>query len=192
MSMLCSLYRLTLEEAASVQTFPDAAGELLGHTPPPPKVGFLSKVFGKSQKEVPASREKLQPVGESDTFNLDQAWHILHYLFTGGAEEGKWPAAFIMSGGQEVGPDLGYGAPRLLTSEQSSEVAAFLNAQTLQSLDDAYSTQGIEAAQIYWQASSDPAERQRELGELWGVVQELRIFIGHFAQTGNSALVHIY
>lgn len=192
MSLFCSLYRLTLEEAASVQTFPGAAGELLGYTPPPPKVSFLSKVFRKSQKEGPTSREKLQPVGEKDTFNLDHAWHILHYLFTGGTEDGKWPAAFIMSGGQEVGPDLGYGAPRLLTSEQSREVAAFLNAQTFQSLDAAYSTQDIEAAQVYWKASSGRAERQRQIGELWGVVQELRIFIGHLAQTGNSALVHIY
>ncbi|MES2840018.1 MAG: YfbM family protein [Pseudomonadota bacterium] len=192
MSMLCSLYRLTIEEAENVQNFPEAAGELLGYTPHPPRVSFLAKVLGKSPKEVPSSSRKLQPVGEEDTFNLNQAWHILHYLFTGGTEEGKWPATFIMSGGQEVGPDLGHGAPRLLTSEQSKEVAAFLDAQTFQSLEAAYCIHDIEAAQVYWKASSDPAERQRQLGELWIVVQGLRNFIGQLAQTGNLALVHVY
>jgi hypothetical protein len=192
MSMLCSLYRLTAEQAASVQTFPDAAGELLGYTPPPQKVSFFSKVFGRPLKEASPSTGRLQPIGESETFDLGQAWHILHYLFTGSADEGKWPRGFIMSGGREVGPDLGYGAPRLLTPEQSKEVETFLITQSLQSLDAAYITQDIEGSQVYWKASSDPAVRRRQIEDLWGVVQRLRTFIGQLAQTGNSALVYIY
>jgi hypothetical protein len=192
MSMLCSLYRLTDAEAASVQAVPDAAGELLGYTPPPRKVSFLSKVFGQSRKDPPPSRKKLQPIGENETFDLGQAWHVLHYLFTGSTDGGKWPAAFIMSGGQEVGPDLGYGSPRLLTPEQSRDVAAFLSAQTFQSFDAAYIAQDIEAAQVYWKASTEPADRQRQLEELWGVAQDLQVFVGNLAQTRSPALVHIY
>ncbi len=192
MSMLCSVYRLTAEQATSVQTFPDAAGELLGYEPPPPKVSFFSKVLGKPLKEVSPYRVKLQPIGESEIFELGQAWHILHYVFTGSADEGKWPGAFIMSGGREVGPDLGYGAPRLLTPEQSKEVATFLNAQSLQLLDAAYVTQDIAASQVYWKASSDPAARQRQIKDLWGVVQRFRTFIGQLSQSGDSALIYIF
>jgi hypothetical protein len=192
MSMLCSLYRLTAEQANAVQSFPDAASELLGYEPPVPKVSFLSKVFGKHRKEATPSRAKFQPISESETFDLHQAWHVLHYLFTGSAEEGKWPGGFIMSGGQELGPDLGYGAPRLLTPEQLKEVAAFLNTQSLQTLDAACISQDIDAAQVYWRVSSDPTDRQRQVEELWDIVQQLRTFIGQLAQTGNSALVYIY
>ena len=97
-----------------------------------------------------------------------------------------------MSGGQEVGHDLGYGAPRLLTPEQSKEVATFLNAQSLQLLDAAYITQDITASQVYWKASLDPAARQRQIEDLWGVVHRLRTFFGQLSQSGDSALVYIY
>ena len=97
-----------------------------------------------------------------------------------------------MSGGREVGPDLGYGAPRLLTPEQTKQVATFLNAQSLQSLDAAYSLQDIAASQVYWKASSDPAARQRQIEDLWGVVLGLRTFIGQMAEMGNSAIISIY
>ncbi len=192
MSMSCSLYRLTAEQAKAVQSFPDAVSELLGYEPPAPKVSFFSKLFRSSLQEVPSSRARLQPIGESETFDLGHAWHVLHYLFTGSADEGKWPAAFIMYGGQELGPDLGYGAPRLLTAEQSTEIAAFLIAQSIHSMNAAYISQDIESAKVYWKAALDPSDRQRQVDELWGLVQELRLFIGQLAETRSSALVHIY
>ena len=192
MSMSCSLYRLTEAEATSARDHPDVAGELLGYAPAPPKIGLLSKLFGKSKEQLPPSREKLSPIGEAETFELGQAWHILHYLFTGSPEGGSWPAAFIMSGGQEVGQDFGYGAPRLITPEQSQEVAAFLNAQTFQSLGAAYVPQDIEAAQVYWRVSMEPAERRRQVEELWTVTQGLQAFFEQVASARGSILIHIY
>jgi hypothetical protein len=44
MSMLCSLYRLTAEQANAVQTFPDAASELLGYEPIPSNRAINEKV----------------------------------------------------------------------------------------------------------------------------------------------------
>lgn len=129
---------------------------------------------------------------EAETFELGHAWHILHYLFTGSPEGGPWPAAFIMSGGQEVGQDFGYGAPRLFTPEQSQEVAAFLNAQSLRSLGAAYVPQDIEAAQVYWKTSTEPAELRRQVEELWTVTQGLQAFFNEPASARGSILVHIY
>nr|NJM01253.1 YfbM family protein [Desulfobacula sp.] len=192
MSMLCSLYRIPPEQIPKLKDSPDAVGELFGLTTPPPKVSFLSKLFGKSPKNTSPSERKFEPIAESDTFELDQAWHILHFLFSGSNAEGELPAAFLMSGGEEVGPDLGYGPTRLLAPKLSQLVAAFLDAQSFQRLDAAYVTSKIEAAEIYWQASSEPTERQRQVEELWGVVMELRTFFDRTARTGNAILVSIY
>ena len=192
MSMLCSLYRITPEQAARLDDIPDAVSELLGFSTPPPKVGFLSRLFGKSPIESFPAERKFEPVSESDTFELDQAWHILHFLFSGSNTESKWPAGFLMSGGEEIGPDHGYGPARLLSPDLSLAVATFLDAQSFKALDAAYVTSEIESAEIYWPASSESIERQRQVEELWCVTNELRTFFERTAQAGNATLVSIY
>lgn len=198
MSMLCSLYRISPELVTRLKNSPDVVGELLGLTAPPPKVGFLSKLFGKPTKQTHSSGPKFEPVAKADTFELDQAWHILHYLFSGSSAEGPWPSGFVMSGGEEVGPDQGYGPVRLLDPELSRAVATFLDAQSLEKLDASYVVSDIEAAEIYWQASSDDTERQRQrqrqrqVQELWRMVQELRAFFEHTVRAGHATLVSIY
>jgi hypothetical protein len=192
MSMLCSLYRITPEQALWLTDFPGAVGELLGFTTPPPKVSFLSKLFGKSPKVHAPSERRFEPIPEGDTFELNQAWHILHFLFSCSNAEGELPAAFIMYGGEEIGPDHGYGPTRLLTPELSRDIATFLDAQSFKTLNAAYVATKIEAAEIYWQASSEPTERQRQIEELWGVVEELRGFFEQTTQAGNATLVSIY
>lgn len=191
MSMLCSLYRITPEQHTRLREFPEAVGELLGLSTPPAKVSFLSRLIGKSPSAPPVER-KFEPVAESDTFELDQAWHILHFLFSGSNTEGEQPAAFLMSGGEQLGPDLGYGPTRLLAPESSRAVATFLENQSFQSLDAAYVTDSIEAAEIYWQASSEPTERQRQLEELWGMVKDLRAYFENAVRADNAILVSIY
>ncbi len=192
MSMLCSLYRITPEQATKLKVCPDSVGELVGFTALPPKISFLSKLFGKSPKQSPSSVRIFEPIVETDTFELNQAWHILHFVFSGTNVEGPWPSGFLMSGGEEVGPDLGYGPIRLLAPELSRAVATFLDAQSFRLLDSAYVTSEIEAAEIYWQASSDDSERQRQVEGLWSVVKELQIFFEHTVRAGNATLVSIY
>lgn len=193
MSMLCSLYRITPDQILRLKAFPDTVGELLGFTPPtPPKVSFLSKLFGKPAKRPPALERKFEPIAENDTFELNQAWHILHFLFSGSNAEGKWPATFLMFGGEEIGPDQGYGPARLLAPELSREIATFLNNQSFKTLDAAYVANEIEAAEIYWQASSEPMERQRQVEELWSVISDLQAFFEHTVQAGSPTLVSIY
>lgn len=192
MSMLCSLYRITPEQVTKLKAFPGALGELVGFTAPPPKISFLSKLFGKSPSQPPPSEQRFEPIAEADTFELDQAWHILHFLFCGTNAEGPWPSGFLMSGGEEVGPDQGYGPIRLLAPQLSRDVATFLDAQSFQLLESAYVTSEIEAAEIYWQASSDEAERQRQVEELWNMIKELQAFFEHTVRAGNASLISIY
>lgn len=193
MSMLCNLYRIAPGQIPKLKARPDAVGELLDLTPPPsPKVSFVSRLLGRPAKQAPTPKREFAPIAGDDILELDQAWHILHFLFSGSNAEGSWPSAFLMSGGEEIGPDHGYGAARLLTPALSREISAFLDTQSLKALDAAYVASEIEAAEIYWRASPEPTERQRQVDELWSVVSGLQTFFERTVQANSATLVSIY
>jgi Domain of unknown function (DUF1877) len=66
--------------------------------------------------------------------NLEKAWHGLHYLLTGSTDGGPLPLSFIFAGGQDVGPDLGYGPARLLSAKFVKELDSSLNGLTIDEL----------------------------------------------------------
>ncbi len=100
--------------------------------------------------------------------------------------------SFIMSGGQEVGEDLGYGPARLFQANDLKEIATFLSKQTRQSLNLAYNAERIENAKIYWQAASDSDERQSQIDELWSITQGMREFLDITLQAKKSILIQIF
>lgn len=192
MSMLCNIYRITPEQAEHLKRLPDAVGDLLGLEAPAPRRGFFSRLFGKPAGPPAAVSGKLEPVSAANTFELEQTWHILHFLLSGGNAEGPWPLAFLMSGGVEVGPDLGYGAARLFNPAHTREITAFLGSVSLQMLEAAYIPEAIEAAEIYWRPSTDTQEQRQQLDDLWRVLAELRAFYETASQAGNATLISIY
>ncbi|WP_424360464.1 DUF1877 family protein [Methylocystis parvus] len=66
--------------------------------------------------------------------DLHGAWRMLHFLFTGDAFEGALPAATLLAGGREVGEDLGYGPPRMLSIDETAAFSRFLEALDLDAL----------------------------------------------------------
>jgi hypothetical protein len=60
--------------------------------------------------------------------DLDKAWHGIHYLLTGLAEGGPEPQSLAVFGGEEFGPEVGYGPARFLTADQVRHVAETLGA----------------------------------------------------------------
>ena len=58
--------------------------------------------------------------------DLHKSWHILHYALTGRAEGGALPAATLLSGGTEIGRDLGYGRARIVAASATSAFATYL------------------------------------------------------------------
>lgn len=192
MSMLCNVYRIRPEQAEYLTHFPDAVSDLLGFEAPAPKRGFFSRLFGKPAVPPAAASGKFEPVSAANTFELEQAWHILHFLLSAGNAEGPWPMAFLMSGGVEVGPDLGYGAARLISPAHTREITAFLGAVSFGMLEAAYIPETIKAAEIYWRPSSDAVEQRQQLDDLWRVLEELRAFCEAASEGGDAILVSIY
>jgi hypothetical protein len=106
----------------------------------------------------------LYPEDDDDpagSFDVDKAWHGLHYLLTGTADGGEGPAALAILGGEEIGEDLGMGPARFLTPSQVREVAAALAGITDAELRARFDPQRMQALDIYpdviWVRDGDDA-----------------------------------
>ena len=86
--------------------------------------------------------------GEPENYaEIDKAWHGIHYLLTGTADEGAPPLSWAVMGGTEVGEDMGYGPARMLTSEQVKAISNALPSE--ETFTASYAPEAMEAAQVY-------------------------------------------
>jgi len=96
--------------------------------------------------------ELLYPDDDGDppnSFDVDKAWHGLHYLLTGEAEGGPAPLSLAILEGAEIGPELDFGPARYLTPEEVGAVAQALAALTPASLAERYNSRDMREKQIY-------------------------------------------
>jgi hypothetical protein len=112
-----------------------------------------SEALLKLQEEPDRIEEYLYPDdSESEPPNyidIDKAWHGIHYLLTGLADGGALPQSLAVIGGQEFGPDVGYGPARFLTAEQVRSVATSLSGISEEALSQRFNPKDMEAKQIY-------------------------------------------
>ena len=81
--------------------------------------------------------------------DVDKAWHGIHYLLTGQADGGPRPLSLAVFGGEEFGPEIGYGSARFLTSSQVAEVAEALSELSVDALSQRFNPKDMEAKKIY-------------------------------------------
>lgn len=72
-------------------------------------------------------------VTRPEFLDLDKSWHILHTVISGSPDAGDGPAAALL-GGEEFGPDSGYGPARLLRHDAVSAFADVLEPLDVESL----------------------------------------------------------
>jgi Domain of unknown function (DUF1877) len=82
-------------------------------------------------------------------FDVDKAWHGIHYLVTGQAYGGAYPLSLATTGGEEFGPEIGYGPARFLTASQVVEVSEAISSLTVDVLNHRFNPQDMEAKKIY-------------------------------------------
>ena len=87
--------------------------------------------------------------GPEGEFDVDKAWHGLHYLFTGTSDGGEPPIAWAIFGDAELGADLGMGGSNFLTPEQVRDVAAALAGFTEDELRQNFNPEQMQAFDIY-------------------------------------------
>lgn len=192
MSMLCTLSRVTPEQVEAMRRDPAAAAGLLHDTlfQPRPKPGLFARLLGRPAP--PAAQPSVCWIGPGQQYALDKQWHVLHFLLTGQAEGGDFPAAFLCEGGEELGVDLGYGPPRLFTHEQARRIASHLDSVTPAQLRARYSAAEIERQGIYWQAPASVDEQDEDLEALHETTVEAARFIGETARLGRGLVIEIH
>jgi hypothetical protein len=120
------------------------------------------------------------------SYDLDKAWHGIHWLLTGSAEPTGDVLSDAVLGGEEVGDDLGYGAPRLLTAGRVADVADALAGVDADVLHARFDPEAMRAAQVYpdvWDREDDSLE-----GWLLGELDGLRGFY-RAAATAEQAVI---
>jgi hypothetical protein len=122
---------------------------------------------------------------DRDVLNLQKSWHTLHYLMTGSALPVDSPVGRAILGGQELGPDLGYGPGRILTPEQVREVAESLNQLAKEDLVRRSNLSSMVAAEIYACRDSGDLDLAQEY------LPQLQLFYDEAASAGYAMLLYI-
>jgi len=151
------------------------------------KGGFFS-FFKKKKKEEPADNWKPEDPGAE--FDVDKAWHGIHFLLTGSAWEGSGPEAFILAGGTEIGDvDVGYGPARAYKSKEVHAIAERLKTIEKKSLEKGCDKKAFFENEIYpeiW--DEEPADC---FGYLMEYFEILKQFIIKAAEDNKALIVYL-
>jgi Domain of unknown function (DUF1877) len=55
---------------------------------------------------------------------MDKEWGGIQFLLNGDPDSTKGPYGQVIFGGQEIGPNMGYGPARVLNAKQVAEIAS--------------------------------------------------------------------
>jgi hypothetical protein len=189
MSMIGCFYALKDEDLEAIIEQP-ARIKSLWDAPiiQPKQPSLIGKLFGvKAVAPPPEAKDAWKPSETPQEFDVDKAWHGIHFLLTGSDWEGEGPLAFILHGGREINEDLGYGPPHGFTSAEVKEISKALDAVNVQDLCDKADLGQFKANEIYpeiW----DSEPREECLGYIGESLKELRQFVSQTA-SANKALI---
>ncbi len=125
--------------------------------------------------------------GQIPSVHLEKAWHGLHFLLTGSAGESGVPLGFLLEGGQEVGEDDGYGAPRLFQPGEVQQINAALAPISDDELWGRFDPELMEAEDIYPCIWDEKEEELRD--EYLTYFHELKKVVAQAAEGGMGLLV---
>jgi hypothetical protein len=150
------------------------------------------RVLAPDDPEMHPARPMELAAGESNSTDLDKAWHGIHYLLTGTEWEGTGPAAFLLAGGKEVGDvDVGYGPARALSASEvraAHEHLAGLGDAELRSRFDPADMMEKDIYPTIWDRASEDDDT---LGYLMEFVGILRSFLAETVARKRGLLIHI-
>lgn len=110
----------------------------------------LNTLLEDPQSALDGLLEADEEAGGAGQFDIDKAWHGIHYLLNGEAWGGSGPLFGAVLGGTELeGTEIGYGPARYLTPQQVAATAAALAAVTAEDLRSKYDPGAMDAAQVY-------------------------------------------
>ena len=147
------------------------------------KPSFLGALLGKGRRSVPEVDDLALGNAEGLSTELDKAWHGIHYLLTGTADEGEPPWSFLVSGGRTVGDiEVGYGPARVFTSAETDVISKAIVPLTDDELRGRFSPADMTAKKIYPSIWSRGSPDQETIGYLLEYFAQLRGFLRQAAE----------
>jgi hypothetical protein len=158
--------------------------------------GFLARLFGARPADDPTSATPAPPLalsaGEGVFSDLGKAWHGIHFLVTGTADDGEPPLNFLVAGGTYVGhEDVGYGPARVFSAAESREIAAKLGGIDDDELRRRFAPEAMMAAKIYPEIWDRDPEDDDTLGYLMENVGTLREALATVTGNGHGLMVFL-
>lgn len=186
--MIGVFYAVRDDDLEVIVATPSLVHRLSDEPMPARKPSFLSRLFGG--KSATPRLEDWQPSAETEAFDVDKAWHGIHFLLTGSAWEGDGPLAFILHGGREITEDLGYGPPHGFTSAEVKTIDGALQKIDPAALFERADPQDFAKHEIYPEVwTREPKESC--IGYVIGYLNDLKRFIGDVTRSGRGLVIYI-
>jgi Domain of unknown function (DUF1877) len=165
----------------------------------PPKA-LTEKLKKEGQVDLGANRELMNElnswaehrkaeVGDTEV-DLDKAWHGISYLLTGSAAPNGTLASKVIWGGEDIGPDQGYGPAQLLAPEEVKAIAQLLEQTSPEMLRERFKPKEMTRAGVYpgviWERDGDEA-----LKYVLEYYNKLVAFYKRAAQRGQAVIFAI-
>ncbi len=152
---------------------------------------FPRLVRGDSDSDDRGDRSAGAGVVRSDAVRgeLEKSWHGLHFVLTGRADDAPAPLGYLLSGGEEVGEDLGYGSARFLNSSQVKALRDALRPFDEAEFDRRFDVKAMERAQLYPNCWDE--DRDDLLEEFDSYLRELQRDLDATVAAGEGLLIAI-
>lgn len=128
---------------------------------------------------------------ENCEFNLDKAWHGIHFLLCGSAWRGAFPLGFILVGGTPVGEvDLGNGPARVFRPAEVAEIAEALELINRTDLRSRFNAKVFAKNEIYPDIWREPRDQCLDSYVL-DYFDALKEFVFSARDAGNGLIVYL-
>jgi hypothetical protein len=135
------------------------------------------------------AEQRKAEVGDTEV-DLDKAWHGISYLLTGSAEPNGTLASKVIWGGEDIGPNQGYGPAQLLSPEDVKAIAHLLEQTAPEMLRGRFRQKEMTRAGVYpsviWERDGEEA-----LGYVLDYYKKLVAFYKRAAERGQAVIFAI-
>lgn len=147
----------------------------------------VDKPRAERLRDLEDDEEFFQELEGARRLGIGQAWHGLHYLLTGTAGQFVGPQGFLVEGGEDVGPNDGYGPARLFSPREVDDIHGILVGLSDEELWSVFDAARMNAEQVYpfnWQEEPELTRRV-----YLSTFSELKLFVDEASRRGQYLVV---
>ncbi len=187
MGMTCSIMGLTSAQIDGLEATPAIVSYL---TIWDRKVHFdevIRRLPPEHRQRAEEARERIARLGSFEPpLYLEKWWHSLHYLLTAEIGPVSGAGGLLLTGGRELGEDMGYGPARLHSPAETKDFSRFLETQDLANLQARISLEAM--GRLYPAMSEDLDILRNNVGRYF---VDLRDYVHRMSDRGNGLLIWV-